>query len=168
MSRCLCFLDGVGGREGVVVPEILDENMTFVRPKKQKTPSPRTNYTVKYATARGHQKYSREWSAVKQRGRENKGLPDIAPKSFSLRVLCPFPRSHREIYTRNRPISEMKFLDDFWGPLSLPAPLFHCWNENKGWTKSTGKDLGCQVLRLSHKLMLLLLLVQLHWCWLAG
>ena len=27
---------------------------------------------------------------------------------------------------RNRPVSETKFLDDFWGPLSLPAPSFYC------------------------------------------
>ena len=27
-----------------------------------------------------------------------------------------FHRSHREISTRNRPLSETKFLDDFWGP----------------------------------------------------
>ena len=37
-----------------------------------------------------------------------------------------FPRSHREICTRNRPLSETKFLDDFWGPLPRPAPLFCC------------------------------------------
>ena len=42
-------------------------------------------------------------------------------------VLCPFHRSHREICTRNRPVSETTFLDDFSGPLSLPAPLFYCW-----------------------------------------
>ena len=46
--------------------------------------------------------------------------------------VCPFHRSHREIYTRNRPVSETKFLDDFWGPLSLPAPLFY-----QGGTKCT-------------------------------
>ena len=28
-----------------------------------------------------------------------------------------------EICTRNRPLSETKFLGDFWGPLSLPAPF---------------------------------------------
>ena len=34
---------------------ILDANMTFVRPKRQKkNPIPATNYAVKYATARGH------------------------------------------------------------------------------------------------------------------
>ena len=36
-----------------------------------------------------------------------------------------FPRSHREIWTRNRPLSEMKFLYDFWGPLPLPASLLY-------------------------------------------
>ena len=39
-------------------------------------------------------------------------------------VLCPFHRSHREICTWNRPVSETKFLDDFF---CLPAPLFYCW-----------------------------------------
>ena len=34
-------------------------------------------------------------------------------------VLCPFHRSHMEICTRNRPVSETKFPDDFWG-LSRP------------------------------------------------
>ena len=38
-------------------------------------------------------------------------------------VFCPFHRGHREICTRNRPVSETKFLDDFFRPLSLPAPL---------------------------------------------
>ena len=38
----------------MVVSETLDTNMTFARPKRQKTPTPRTNYAVKYATARGH------------------------------------------------------------------------------------------------------------------
>ena len=66
--------------------------------------------------------------AVNQRGRERtKGAPDIAPKSLLLKrakmVLCPFHRIHREICSQNRPLSEMKFLDDFWGPLSLPAPF---------------------------------------------
>ena len=48
--REFCFLYEVRGREGVLVSEILDTNMSFV----QKTPIPRTNYAVKYATARGH------------------------------------------------------------------------------------------------------------------
>ena len=38
----------------MVVSEILDTNMTFVRPKRQKNTDPRTNYAVKHATARGH------------------------------------------------------------------------------------------------------------------
>ena len=68
-------------------------------------------------------------SAVKHRGREP---PDIryCRKILLLRrvkmVLCPFHGSHREIRTRNRPVSETKFLDDFWWPLSLPAPLVYC------------------------------------------
>ena len=72
-------------------------------------------------------------SAVKQRGREKKGPPDIAPKSFSPKAakiaLCSFHRSHREICTQNWPLSETKFLDDFWGPFPLPAPLFYCWKK---------------------------------------
>ena len=55
-------------------------------------------------------------SAVKQRGREKKGPPDIAPKSFSPKGpkwCCSFHRSHREICTRNRQLSETKSLDDF-------------------------------------------------------
>ena len=42
-------------------------------------------------------------------------------------VLCSFHRSHREICTRNRPLSETNFLDDFWGQLPQPAPWFYCW-----------------------------------------
>ena len=46
-------------------------------------------------------------SAVKQRGREKK----VPPKRAKM-VLCSFHRSHREICTRNRPLSETKFLND--------------------------------------------------------
>ena len=46
MSRFLCFLVGVGGREGVAVSEILDTNMTFVRSKKAENTDPHTNYAV--------------------------------------------------------------------------------------------------------------------------
>ena len=35
--------------------------------------------------------------------------------------------SQRQLCIKTRPLSETKFLDDFWGPLPLPAPLFHCW-----------------------------------------
>ena len=38
----------------MVVSEILDTNMSFVRPKKKTNTDPRTNYAVKYATACGH------------------------------------------------------------------------------------------------------------------
>ena len=38
----------------MVVPKMLDTNMTFVRPKRQKNTDPRTNYAVRNATARGH------------------------------------------------------------------------------------------------------------------
>ena len=68
-----------------------------------------------------------QMSAVKQRGREKKGPPGIAPKILLSKrvrmVLCSFHRSHREIWTRNRPLSEPKFLKDFWGPLPLPAHI---------------------------------------------
>ena len=65
-------------------------------------------------------------SAIKHRGRENRILPqDPSPKRAKM-VLCPFHRRHRhrEICTRNRPVSETKFLDDFWGPLSLRPLCF--------------------------------------------
>ena len=65
-------------------------------------------------------------SAVNQRGRENKGPPDIVPKSFSKRakmVLCSFHRSHGEICTRNRPVSETKFLLMISGGPFLSRPL---------------------------------------------
>ena len=43
-------------------------------------------------------------------------------------VLRPFHTSHREICARNRcSVPGTKFLGDFLGPLSLPAPLFYCW-----------------------------------------
>ena len=38
----------------MVVSEILDTNMTFVRPRKAEHTHPRTNYAAKYATARRH------------------------------------------------------------------------------------------------------------------
>ena len=56
-----------------------------------------------------------------------KGLGEEGAAKRAKMVLCPFHTSHREICTRNRPVSEAKFLDDFWRPLSLPAPLFYCW-----------------------------------------
>ena len=60
------------------------------------------------------------------------GPPFSGPKILRLKrakmLLCPFRRSHREICTRNRPVCETKFLDDFCRPLSLPAPLFYCWH----------------------------------------
>ena len=45
----------------------------------------------------------------------------LLPKRVKM-VLCSFHRSHREVCTRNRPLSETKFLDDFWGPF-LSQPL---------------------------------------------
>ena len=77
-------------------------------------------------------------SAVKQRGREKKGPPDIAPKSCSQKGALFFHRSHREICTRNRPLSETKFLDDFLGPLPLLAPfvLLLTWRVPGPWMHS--------------------------------
>ena len=64
------------------------------------------------------------------KGPGEQGAAGYCPKTLLLRrakmVLCPFHWSHREICTRNRPISETKFLDDFWWSLSLPAPLLYC------------------------------------------
>ena len=45
-------------------------------------------------------------------------------------VLCCFYRSHREICTRNWPLSETIFLDDFWGPF-LSRPL--CFTADATW-----------------------------------
>ena len=63
----------------------------------------------------------------KQKGPGEEGAAGYCPKVLLLKrakmVLRPFHRSHREICTRNRPVSETKFLDDFWGPLSLPGPF---------------------------------------------
>ena len=44
-------------------------------------------------------------------------------------VLCSFHRSHREICTRNRPLSETKFLDDFCTPPSSPGPFVLLLNQ---------------------------------------
>ena len=60
--------------------------------------------------------------------------PNIAPKSFPQKGVCPFHRSHREICTRNRPVSQTKFLDDFWraAPCS-PGPLCFITDFSKPW-----------------------------------
>ena len=70
-------------------------------------------------------------SVVKQRGREKNGAarycPTILlPKRVKM-VLCSFHRSHRDVCTRDQPLSKTKFLDAFWGALPLPAPLVYCW-----------------------------------------
>ena len=63
----------------------------------------------------------------KTTGPGEQGAAGCCPKTLLLKrakmVLCPFHRSHREICTRNRPVSQTIF----WGPLPLPAPLFCCW-----------------------------------------
>ena len=51
----------------------------------------------------------------------------LLPKRAKM-VLCSFHRTHREICTRNRPLSETKSLDDFWGPF-LSRPL--CFTAEK-------------------------------------
>ena len=38
----------------MVVSEIMDRNMTLVRPQNAENTDPRTNYAARYATARGH------------------------------------------------------------------------------------------------------------------
>ena len=65
---------------------------------------------------------------LKQRGREKKGPPDIAPKILPPKraiLWCSvfFHTSHREIGTRNRPLSETKFLDFFLGAPFSPGPF---------------------------------------------
>ena len=57
----------------------------------------------------------------------------LLPKRAKI-VLCSFRRSHREICTRNRLLSETKFPDDFWGPL-LSRPLL--FTAEFGETKET-------------------------------
>ena len=66
-------------------------------------------------------------SALNQRGREKKGPPDIAPKSFSYKgpTWCSaFHRSHRDICTGNRPVSERKFLETISDGPFLSRPLW--------------------------------------------
>ena len=73
-----------------------------------------------------HNIYNAHVSSETKRPREQ-GAAGYCHKILLLKrakmVLCPFHRSHREISTRDRPVSETKFLDAFWGPLSLPAPF---------------------------------------------
>ena len=57
--------------------------------------------------------------------------------------VLPIFRSHREIC---RPVSETKFLDDFWGPLSLPTPFFVIiadWLANQGAERGPGLHDEC-------------------------
>ena len=67
----------------------------------------------------------RVYLAVKTQGPGEEGAAGYCPKILlpkrAKMVLCSFHTSHREICTRNRPLSETKFLDGFWG-LSRP----HC------------------------------------------
>ena len=66
-------------------------------------------------------------SAVKQKEGKRRGrriLPqNPSPKKGHFMVLCSVRRSHREICTPNWPLSETKFLHDFWGPLPLNEPV---------------------------------------------
>ena len=63
----------------------------------------------------------------KTKGPGEEGAAGYCPKILlptrAKMVLCSFHRSHRGICSRNRPLSETKFLDDFWGPLPLAALL---------------------------------------------
>ena len=65
-------------------------------------------------------------ASSKTKGPGEQRAAGYCPKILLLKrakmVLCPFHRSHREICTQNRPVSETKFLDDFLGPLS-PGPF---------------------------------------------
>ena len=65
-------------------------------------------------------------ASTKPKGPGEQGAAGYCPKILLLKgakmVLCPFHRSHREICTRNQPVSETKFLDEFWGPF-LSRPL---------------------------------------------
>ena len=60
-----------------------------------------------------------------KKGLGEQGAAGYCPKILLLQkakmVLCPFRRSRREICTRNRPISETNFLDDFWGAPFSPG-----------------------------------------------
>ena len=51
-------------------------------------------------------------------------------------MLCHLHRSHRGICTRNRPISETKFVDDVWGPF-LSRPL--CFDEKRTKKNKSGR-----------------------------
>ena len=53
---------------------------------------------------------------------QNKG----AGRTRGRRILPQNPSPKKGQNGAHRPVSETKFLDDFWGPLSLPAPLFYC------------------------------------------
>ena len=80
------------------------------------------------AVKRGSKIFLGPKSAVKQRGQEKKGPPDIALKSFSQKgpkmVLCSFHRSHREICTPNQPVLGRNFWMISGGPfLSRPCVL---------------------------------------------
>ena len=67
-------------------------------------------------------------SAVNARGREKNGAAGYCPKLLlpkrAKMVLCSFHRSHREICTRNRPLSETKFLLMISGGAFLSQPLW--------------------------------------------
>ena len=73
--------------------------------------------------------YNRALFSSKTKGPGEQGAAGYCPKILLLKGPF-FHRSHREICTRNRPVPETKFLDDFCEPLSLPAPLFtaELWN----------------------------------------
>ena len=62
-------------------------------------------------------------SVFQQQTRGCQILPQNPSPEKGQNGVCPFHRSHREICTRNRPVSETKFLDDFWRPLPLLAPF---------------------------------------------
>ena len=91
-------------------------------------------------------------SAVKQRGRENNGAAGYCPKILLLKrakMVCPFHRSHREICTRNRPVSETKFLLMISGGPSLSRPFILLLNSALvfGNYLVASKGAGCKIPR---------------------
>ena len=73
-------------------------------------------------------------------------------------VLCPFHRSPREICTRNRPVSETKFLDDFLSgpflsrPLCFTADLARTRKKKIRWSNGYGTRSNNPWHMLSHDL----------------
>ena len=78
---------------------------------------------------------SNAWISSTTKGLGEEGAAGYCPKILlpkrATMVLCSFHRSHKEICTRNRPLSETNFVDDFWGPLPLRPLCFYCRMKKK-------------------------------------